>query len=202
MVFPPKGGTQFGSIIPQRGLRQGDPLSPYVFLLCTESLISLFHYANERGDVSGMAICRGAPKIFHRLFADDTMIFCPANPSIGGHVCRTLETYRKASGQEINMTRSAAAFSCNAPVDTRIQLVELLGIHLENKHEVYLRLPVVVFRSKRALFAALKERIWKRIHGWHEKTLSQAEKSMPSPINRTSNFLLCNLLLSPTEDTS
>ncbi|KAL0433054.1 UNVERIFIED_CONTAM: hypothetical protein Slati_2639700 [Sesamum latifolium] len=52
----------------------------------------------------------------------------------------------------------------------------MLGIRLENKHEVYLGLPALAFRSKRALFAALKDRIWRRIHGWQEKTLSQAGK--------------------------
>ncbi|KAL0390869.1 UNVERIFIED_CONTAM: putative mitochondrial protein [Sesamum calycinum] len=62
----------------------------------------------------------------------------------------------------------------NTPIDIQRDLAEALGLRLENKHEVYLGLPAVAFRSKRALFAALKDRIWKRIQGWHEKTLSQA----------------------------
>ncbi|KAK4406373.1 hypothetical protein Sango_0643800 [Sesamum angolense] len=58
----------------------------------------------------------------------------------------------------------------------RKQLASMLGIRLENKHELYLGLPAMAFRLKKALFAALKHRIWRRIHGWHEKTLSQAGK--------------------------
>ncbi|KAL0462101.1 UNVERIFIED_CONTAM: LINE-1 retrotransposable element O protein [Sesamum latifolium] len=53
-------GRQFGSISPQRGLRQGDPLFPYLFLLCTESLSSLFWVAEELGTIPGVAVCRGA----------------------------------------------------------------------------------------------------------------------------------------------
>ncbi|KAL0302976.1 UNVERIFIED_CONTAM: hypothetical protein Sradi_6165700 [Sesamum radiatum] len=52
----------------------------------------------------------------------------------------------------------------------------MLGIRLENKHEIYFGLPTTTFRSKRALFVVLKDRIWRSIQGWHEKTLSQAGK--------------------------
>ncbi|KAK4391663.1 putative mitochondrial protein [Sesamum angolense] len=141
-------GHQFGSIIPQRGFRQGDPLSPYLFLLCTESLSALFRVAAEWGTIPGMAVCQGAPRISHLLFADDTMVFCPANVSIIQHVRQVLDQYKLASGQEINLHKSSVAFS------------------------------PVAFRSKRALFAALKDRIWKRIQGWHEKLLSQAGKAV------------------------
>ncbi|KAL0429071.1 UNVERIFIED_CONTAM: LINE-1 retrotransposable element O protein [Sesamum radiatum] len=170
-------GIRFGSITPQRGLRQGDPLSPYLFLLCTESLCSLFRNAEVKDVIPGVAVCRGAPKISHLLFADGTMVFCPANPEIVNQVRRILEVYRKASGQEINFVKSSAVFSRNTPGDTKTVLAELLGIRLENKHDLYLGLPAAAFRSKRALFASLKDRIWKRIQGWHEKTLSLAGKA-------------------------
>ncbi|KAL0457839.1 UNVERIFIED_CONTAM: putative mitochondrial protein [Sesamum latifolium] len=91
-------GSQFGSLSPGRGLRQGDPLSLYLFLLCTESLSSLFRVAEERGTVPRVAVCRGAPRISHLLFADDTMVFCPASLSTVQHVRRVLDTYKLASG--------------------------------------------------------------------------------------------------------
>ncbi|KAL0318628.1 UNVERIFIED_CONTAM: putative mitochondrial protein [Sesamum angustifolium] len=171
-------GAQFGCLIPQRGLRQGDPLSPYLFLLCTESLSSLFRVASESGVVPGVAVCRGAPRISHLLFADDTMVFCPASPQTIQHVRLILDRYRLASGQEINLLKSSATFSRNTPPELQHHLADMLGIRLENKHEFYLGLPAMAFRSKRALFAALKDRIWRRIHGWHEKILSQAGKAV------------------------
>ncbi|KAL0282917.1 UNVERIFIED_CONTAM: hypothetical protein Sangu_2922300 [Sesamum angustifolium] len=137
---------KFGSIIPQRGLRQGGPLTLYLFLLYTESRSSLFRLANERGTIPGVAICRGAPKISHPLFVDDTMIFCPTNPTTVGHVRRTLQTYIKAFDQEINLSKSLVAFSRNTLMGLRTLLAESLGNRLDNKHEVYLRLPTVAFR--------------------------------------------------------
>ncbi|KAL0456090.1 UNVERIFIED_CONTAM: hypothetical protein Slati_0948200 [Sesamum latifolium] len=126
-----------------------------------ESLCALFRAAEDSGTVSGVAVCRGALRISHLLFADDTMVFCPANASVQ-HVRQLLDTYKRASGQAINLHKSSDAFSRNTPLETQQLLAELLGIRLENKHEVYLGLPAVAFRSKRALFAGLKDqsRLW------------------------------------------
>ncbi|KAL0387820.1 UNVERIFIED_CONTAM: hypothetical protein Sradi_2663800 [Sesamum radiatum] len=52
------------------------------------------------------------------------------------------------------------------------------GIHLENKHELYLGLPAMAFRLKKALFVALKHRIWRRIHGWHEKNSFSSREAL------------------------
>lgn len=65
-------GAAQGKVIPSRGIRQGDPLSPYLFILCTEVLSGLCKKA-QIGDVFGVKVARNCPAINHLLFADDTM---------------------------------------------------------------------------------------------------------------------------------
>ncbi|KAL0293788.1 UNVERIFIED_CONTAM: putative ribonuclease H protein [Sesamum calycinum] len=165
-----------------------------------ESFSSLFRHAEANREVPGVPICRGAPAISHLLFADDTMIFCPASQDTVQHVQEILASYKQASGQKINLQKSSIAFSRNTPLEVQRHLAEVLGIRLENKHEKYLGLPSMAFRSKRALFASLKDRIWKKIHGWHEKTLSQAGKAIliQSVVQALPSFAMSCFLLPKT----
>lgn len=71
-------GKEFGRIIPERGIRQGDPLSSYLFLVCMEGLTTLIQDYERRKLLSGIQVARGAPIISHMFFADDTYIFCKA----------------------------------------------------------------------------------------------------------------------------
>ena len=71
-------GNATSQIIPGRGLRQGDPLSPYLFIICAEGLSALIRKAEARGEINGVKICNNAPIISHLLFADDCFLFFQA----------------------------------------------------------------------------------------------------------------------------
>lgn len=66
----------YGNIHPSKGLHEGDPFSPYLFLLCAEGITSLLAKAKLKGRINGVSICRRAPKISNLLFADDSLLFC------------------------------------------------------------------------------------------------------------------------------
>ena len=63
---------------PQRRLRQGDPLSPYLFVMCTEVLSSIIYNTEIRSEIRGLRICKAAPMITHLFFADDSLFFLKA----------------------------------------------------------------------------------------------------------------------------
>ena len=108
-------GKPTGRITPSRGLRQGDPLSPCLFLLYAEGLSGLIRQQVDKGNLKGVAICRGAPHISHLFFTDDSLIFCQA--TLGE--CEVLQqiflVYEVVSGQQLNRNKSALFFSKNTP---------------------------------------------------------------------------------------
>ena len=79
-------GEPKGMIHPTRGIRQGDPLSPFLFLLCTEGLNGLINNAVANGDIKGYSLCRNGHRLTHLLFADDSLLFCRATKIGRAHV--------------------------------------------------------------------------------------------------------------------
>ncbi|KAL0295205.1 UNVERIFIED_CONTAM: LINE-1 retrotransposable element O protein [Sesamum radiatum] len=130
------------------------------------------------GRLQGVSICRSAPSISHLLFADDTLIFCRASLVHSRTVREVFEVYRLALGQEINFSKSSVAFSRNTKEDVCCNIMADLSIRRENKMELYLGLPSRVARSKRELFATIREKVWSRISGWNEKILSQVGREV------------------------
>lgn len=93
-------GSPQGWIIPTRGLRQGEPLSPYIFLLCAEGLSSLISEAVREGSLTGLPIAQGGPYLSHLFLADDSLLFCRATFSEWCTIHEILDIYKQASRQQ------------------------------------------------------------------------------------------------------
>ena len=171
-------GEPSRNIKPSRGIRQGDPLSPYLFLLCSEGLHRMIQKATERGDLQGVSICRNGPKLTHLFFADDSLLFCRATIHDCQKVMEILSSYEKVSGQKLNRDKIALFFSKSTSSEMQRQIMGALGVNELNPYEEYLGLPALVGRNKRAIFDQLKQKVWKRLQGWEGKLLSQAGREV------------------------
>lgn len=171
-------GQPMGQFFPTRGLRQGDPLSPYLFLLCVEGLSALMQTAEREGRISGVPIAVGGTRLSHLFFADDSPLFCRANPMEWSTIPDLLNLYERASGQQLNAAKTSVFFSRNTRNDFRDWVSSTAGLSTVQGFEKYLGLPAMVGRSKPKTFASLVGRVRKKLEGWKEKFLSQAGKEV------------------------
>jgi hypothetical protein len=130
--------------VPTRGLRQGDPLSPYLFLLCAEGLSSLLLHEEEVGGIDGVRVCRNAPSVSHLLFADDSLILMKADMNNATSLQYVLDTYCANSGQLVSLAKSSVFFSPNTNALLRAEICEALHIDTEALSDKYLGLPALV----------------------------------------------------------
>ena len=156
-------GEPHGHITPSRGLRQGDPLSPYLFLMCTEGLHGLINKVVTQGDIRRISISRNGPKLTHLLFADDSLIFSRATENECQTLLNILAKYECASGQQINRAKTTLFFSKSTNIDIQDRIKDMLGVTVVQQYEKYLGLPSLVGRNKTESFTHIKQQIWKKL---------------------------------------
>lgn len=167
-------GKEVGPIIPCRGLRQGDPLSPYLFIICAEGLSSLIRRQERNGLLHRVRVARGAPTISHLCFVDDSFLFFKATHNETLLIKNLLIVFAQASGQVVNFNRSSISFSANVLESNIRQLCELLEVNATTNHGAYLGLPFYIGRKKKEVFQYIRDRVWHRLQGWSSKMLSRA----------------------------
>ncbi|CAA7053967.1 unnamed protein product [Microthlaspi erraticum] len=169
-------GAVQGKVLPQRGIRQGDPLSPFIFILCGEVLTGLCNNAQVNGLLPGIKVAKESPRINHLLFADDTMFFCKTKDQNCVTLATILRKYGEASGQQINHQKSSISFSSKTPQDIKERVKLTLGIEKEGGQGKYLGLPESFGRKKKDLFSLIVDRIRQRAVSYSSRRLSTAGK--------------------------
>ncbi|KAH9697393.1 reverse transcriptase domain-containing protein [Citrus sinensis] len=171
-------GKVIGPIIPCRGLRQGDPLSLYLFIICAEGLSSLIRTKEREGLLHGVTIARGAPTVSHLFFADNSFLFFQANVNEAALIKELLAVYDRASGQVVNFNKSSISFSANVLDGVIRQVCDVLMVTDTTNHGAYLGLPSYIGRKKKEVFSYIRDKLWQRLQGWSSRMLSRAGKEI------------------------
>ncbi|KAL5572670.1 hypothetical protein UlMin_022267 [Ulmus minor] len=106
-------GFYYQDIKPKRGLRQGDPISPYLFIICTKIMSKLLINKVDVGDIHGLKLTRGGSRLHHLLFVDDIFLFGKACVSEVAQIKESLDTFYDRSGLTFNSFKSNIFFSAN-----------------------------------------------------------------------------------------
>ncbi|KAF9592580.1 hypothetical protein IFM89_016031 [Coptis chinensis] len=190
-------GSPLEKINPERGLRQGDPLSPYLFILVSEALSRLIAQAEAKEELHGVKIRRNSPALTHLLYADDLILFIKANLAESGQLKHILECYCRASGQKINYEKSSVFFSRNVSYRQKIKLKRFWRMKNFQPKEKYLGVPIMLSRKKAEDFDYLVDRIHRKVKGWKAKALSQAGRTtlIQAVIQATPLYVMSTYLL-------
>ncbi|KAJ9701497.1 hypothetical protein PVL29_006726 [Vitis rotundifolia] len=167
-------GSPAGFFQSTRGLRQGDPISPYLFVLGMEALSCLINRAVRGGFLTGCRLRgRGGSgmQVSHLLFADDTLVFCEDSLEQMANLSWLLMWYEAISGLNINLNKSEIL-----PVG-RVENVEALASELGCKvgsiPSTYLGLPLGAPHKSVAVWDGVEERMRKRLALWKRQFISK-----------------------------
>jgi hypothetical protein len=171
-------GQPSHSFEPQRGIRQGDPLSPYLFILCADVLSRMLTNKQDQSLINGISLAHNAHKVSHLFFADDSLIFCNANKEEAVHLKTVFDEYERISGQKINMGKLEMTFSPNIQQSIKYDFQTVLTFSITSNISKYLGMPTQIGQSKQASFSYLMDRVRNKLKGWKERYLSYSGRSI------------------------
>lgn len=129
---------------PTRGVRQGDPLSPYLFIIVMEAFSRQLFHAEQQQLIEGMKIAPSAPSISHLFLADDCLLFMKADLNNVNNVLKIIEDFGAASGQLVNFNKSSVHFSIYVPQIFCRLLTRILMVPRMQMDERYLGIPLII----------------------------------------------------------
>uniref|UniRef100_A0A6N2M2M8 Reverse transcriptase domain-containing protein n=1 Tax=Salix viminalis TaxID=40686 RepID=A0A6N2M2M8_SALVM len=165
-------GADHGFFRSQRGLRQGDPLSPYLFVLAMEGLNGILRKATSNNGFKHHWRCKN-PNIVHQCFADDLILFCHADPNSVQVLKSALDEFSRLSGLSINQSKSTVQISGLDDL-SKDSLAAILGINQSSSPITYLGVPLITTKLTSSDCLPLLDRIKSRIKLWTTATLSYA----------------------------
>ena len=126
-------GGNMEPIFPSRGIRQGDLLLPYLFILCMEALGYFIKEKCKTKSWIPVKSSNNGVAVSHLFFADDLVLFAKADHVNCSTIWDVLDDFCARSSQSISESKSRVFFSPNVDVDTRESLCDILGFSFNPK---------------------------------------------------------------------
>ena len=159
---------------PSRGIRHGDPLSSYLFILCMEYLGHLIKQKCVAGDWTPLKASKDNMGISYLFFADDIILFSKADRRGCEAISEVLEKFCSESGQKISSDKSRIYFSSNVSDELKEEICDRLGFWETNNIGKFLGFPFKHRGVPRNPYKFIVERVMNKLAGWKAKYLSFA----------------------------
>ena len=165
-------GEALDPIYPSRGIRQGDPLFPYLFILCMDYLGQLILEKCEAKMWQPVKASQSGLAFSHLFFADDLVLFGKADGLNCSTIRDVLDDFCNMLGQSVSITNSRAFFSPNVDRDTRESLCDILGFASTPSLGKYLGFPIKHSGTSFHDFNYILEKVKQKLAGWKANMLS------------------------------
>ncbi|WCJ39636.1 RNA binding RNA-directed DNA polymerase [Euphorbia peplus] len=165
-------GEKLNGFKPSRGLRQRDPLSSYLFVLCIERLGHMIEDAVSCSNWSPISISRGGVSLSHVFFADDIVLMAEASIGQAVVIKNIMRQFSDCSGQKVNHSKSKVFFSPHISDIMSRGICDILGVERTHDLGVYLGMPLMHGRVNAETFSHVVDKVCSRITGWKVKNLS------------------------------
>ena len=162
---------------PSRGIRQGDPLSSYLFIICMEYLSHLIKGKCNQKLWPSVRTSQGGLPISHLMFANDVMLFARADHVSCSTIRDVLNEFCSKSGQSISEAKSRDFFSPNVDRDQRESLYDILGFASTPNLGKYLGIPIKHPGTLMDVNFVL-DRVKQKLAGWKANLLSPVGRSV------------------------
>ncbi|XP_019240872.1 PREDICTED: uncharacterized protein LOC109220861 [Nicotiana attenuata] len=170
-------GTRCGFFHSTRGLKQGDPLAPALFIIGAELLSKMLNNMTHDQFFNGFYMERRGPQITHLSFADDIIIFTSGSRYSLHKIMGILQAYEQTSGQLINKNKSHFMVSPSAFQSTSRRVTQITGFSRKNSPITYLGCPLYTGRKRIIFFNSIISKVVSKIRGWHGKILSHGGRA-------------------------
>ncbi|KAL9676312.1 hypothetical protein QQ045_004526 [Rhodiola kirilowii] len=165
-------GSSYGFFKSNRGVRQGDPLSPTLFILAMEFLSRLINTSIQKNTITPYKVEGFKAHVHHLMYADDLLIFSNGHLKSVEMLMKIINNFCDLSGEKMNPSKSKIFFSKHIGMDRRKRI--LMGTKfLEGTFPMnYLGAPLFLGRARIAYFKTLEDNIRGRIMGWTKSFLN------------------------------
>jgi hypothetical protein len=158
-----------------RGIRQGDPLSPFLFVLMAEGLGRYLKAAVLEGSLKGLPLHNLHPVPSHSQFVDDTLLMNTPTVREATKLNSILSDFTEASGMLLNLDKSKLYFF-NTPATVQNHLSRLLGISKSSLPSIYLGIPLTGEPARSISWDNLLLSIANRLNNWTFRPLNIAAR--------------------------
>jgi hypothetical protein len=156
---------------PSHGIRQGDPLSPFLFIIMAEGLSRFIKASLADKSLAGLSLHGMDPPISHNQFVDDTLMLSSPTIRESLHILNILQTFCTASGMDINKEKSQLFFF-NTPLPVQLHITNILGFTRSSLPSKYLGIPLINKSLQNNSWEGLLSSMGKRLSSWTFRMLN------------------------------